>query len=180
MALHKRGETWHCYFMVNGVRFRKSLETADRRQAVQLERDLITQAKEGKLSGRTVDLARVLLPAAFDRYLNLKERELEITNARHEWDCSKPLRTFFQGKRLNQITDDDVRAYQAHRIGQGKKPKTVNLEVGLLLHLLKRARLRYRLIDDVRMLTVVREPREMLTQEQKQRLFETAASKSRS
>ena len=175
MALRKRNGIYHCDFMVNGERYQISLHTTDWREANDKEKEKIRQAKDGKLRSWTEALERVLLPEAFDRYL--KERELEISNARHEWACSKPLRAFFEGKRLNQITADDIRAYQAHRIGQGKKPKTVNLEVGLFLRLLKRAKLRYRLADDVRMLTVVREPREMLTQEQKQRLFETAATK---
>jgi hypothetical protein len=109
----------------------------------------------GKLASKTEALARVLLPEAFDRYL--KERELEISNARHEWDCAKPLRAFFQSKRLNQIAADDIRSYQAHHIGQGKKSKTVNLEVGLLLGLLKRAKLRHHVADDVRMLPYLSE-----------------------
>jgi len=175
MALYKRNGIFHCDFSVNGQRYRQTLETADRREAIQRERDLISRAKEGKLASRTESLARVPVNEAFDRYL--KERELEISNARHEWDCSKPLRAFFNGKRLNQITADDIRAYQAYRVGQGKKHKTANLEVGLLLRLLKRAKLRHLVADDVRMLTVVREPREMLTQEQKRKLFETASTK---
>jgi len=175
MAIYKRKGIYHCDFTVNGERYRQTLETSDRREAVQRERDLTAQAKQGKLAGRLVDLARVNLSEAFDRYL--KERELEISNARHEWDCSKPLRAFFQGRRLNQIAGDDIRAYQAHRIGQGKKPKTVNLEVGLLLRLLKRAKLRHLVADDVRMLTVVREPRQMLTPAEKQRVFETASTR---
>jgi integrase len=175
MALYKRNGIYHCDFTVNGERYRQTLETGDKREAVQRERDLVAQAKQGKLAGRLTDLARVNLPEAFDRYL--KERELEISNARHEWDCSKPLRSFFESKRLNQITGDDIRAFQAHRIGQGKKPKTVNLEVGLLLRLLKRAKLRHFVADDVRLLTVVREPRQMLTAVEKQRVFETASTK---
>jgi integrase len=175
MVLYKRSGIFHCDFSVNGQRYRQTLETSDRREAIQRERELIGQAKQGKLADRLVDLARVLLTEAFDRYL--EERKLEISNARHEWDCSKPLRIFFQGRRLNQITADDIRAYQAYRIGQGKKPKTVNLEVGLLLRLLKRAKLRHLLVDDVRMLTVIREPRQMLTQTEKQHLFETASTK---
>ena len=175
MALYKRHGIYHCDFVVNGQRFRQTLETRDWREATQRENDLKARALEGKLASKTEALARVLLPEAFDRYL--KERELEITNARHEWDCSKPLRAFFQAKRLSQITSDDIRAYQAHRIGQRKKPKTVNLEVGLLLRLLKRAKLRYLVADDVRMLTVVREPRQMLTPAEKQRVFETASTR---
>ena len=53
----------------------------------------------------------------------------------------------------------------------------MNLEVGLLLRLLKRAKIRHLVADDVRMLTVVREPRQMLTLEEKQRVFQTASTK---
>jgi len=175
MALRKRNDIYHCDFVVNGQRFRKSLDTTDWREAGKKEKDLIKDAQNGKLLAKTQALTRVSVPEAFDRYL--KERELEISNARHEWDCSKPLRAFFQGKRLNQITGDDIRAYQAHRIGQGKKPKTANLEVGLLLRLLKRAKLRHLVADEVRMLTVVREPRQMLAPAEKQRVFETASTR---
>jgi len=157
MALRKRNGVYHCDFMMNGERFRQTLETTDRREAVQRERNLIARAKDGKIASQTDSLARARLEEAFDRYL--KERGLEISNVRHEWDCPKPLRTFFQGIRLTQITPDNIRAYQSHRIGQGKKPKTVNLEVGLLLRLLlKRAKLRYHFVDEVRMLKVVRSP----------------------
>ena len=81
------------------------------------------------------------------------------------------------GKRLNQITADDIRQYQARRIGERKHPNTVNHEVKALLRLLKRAKLLSRIRDDVKLLPVKREPREVLTEVQKQRLFETAASK---
>src|SRR5438034_4482800 len=67
MALRKRNGTYHCDFMVNGQRCRQTLETRDRREAVQRERDLMAQAKQGKLAGRLVDLARVNLSEAFDR-----------------------------------------------------------------------------------------------------------------
>lgn len=91
---------------------------------------------------------------------------------------AKPLRTFFQGRPLDPIRADDVRAYQAHRVTRGRKPKTMNLEVGVLLRLLNRAKLRHLLADDVRMLAVRRQPRQMLTPGEKQRLFETASTKS--
>ena len=171
----KRNLTYHIDATVSGRRIRQSLRTTDWRLAHDRAQELVRQAKEGKLAATAVPLAKLKLPEAFDRYL--KERELEISNARHEWDCSKPLRTFFEGRRLDRITGDDIRAFQARRIAQGKKPKTANLEVGLLLRLLKRAKLRHRVMDDVKMLTVVREPRQMLTAEEKRVVFETASRK---
>ena len=52
MALRKRNGTYHCDFMVNGQRYRQTLETGDRREAVQRERDLMAQAKQGSAGVR--------------------------------------------------------------------------------------------------------------------------------
>src|ERR1035438_8716538 len=50
MSLVKRGSTWHTHFFVDGQRFRQSLETSDWREAQSKEKDLIADAKAGKLS----------------------------------------------------------------------------------------------------------------------------------
>ena len=185
MALRKRNGIYHCDFTVNGQRCRQTLATRDKREAVQRERDLIAQAKAGKLAvGITAEFSRLLFGPALDRYL----AELSVQRAgqgeshvdpRRTWEgyLTARLHPFFASQRLNQITADDVRQYQAHRLGQGKHPNTVNHEVKALLRLLKRAKLASRLRDDVQLLTVRREPRQMLTQAEKQKLFETAASK---
>jgi integrase len=94
-----------------------------------------------------------------------------------EGDLMAQLRSDFTRKRLNRITADDIRAYQAARVAKGKSPATVNHQVKALLRPLKRAELRHLLADGVRMLPVKREPRQMLTPAEKQRLFETAAKR---
>ena len=78
-----------------------------------------------------------------------------------EGDLFERLRPFFVGRRLNQITADDVRAYQAERLGKGKHPNTVNHEVKALMRLLKRAKLLSRIRDEVKLLPVKRAPREI-------------------
>jgi integrase len=70
-----------------------------------------------------------------------------------------------------------VRAFQAHRLQERKHPNSVNHEVKALLRLLKRAKLASHLRDDVRLLPVKRELREMLSAGEKQHLFATAAMK---
>ena len=183
--IYQRNGIYHADFTVNGQRIRQTLETTDRREAVQRERDLIVRAREGKLaSGRTAEFSRLLFDHAVDRYLEelAVQRPGSVRRAgepRQSWegDLTNRLRPFFAGKRLHQITADDVRAYQAKRLGQGRNPNTVNHEVKALLRLLKRAKLLARIRDDVKLLPVKREPRQMLAQAEKQRLFETAASK---
>jgi len=183
--IYQRHRIYHCDFTVHGQRVRQTLETTDRREAIQRERDLIARAREGKLAvGITAEFSRLLFGPALDRYL----AELSVQRAgngeshvdpRRTWEgyLTERLRPFFASQRLNQITADDVRQYQAHRLGQGKHPNTVNHEVKALLRLLKRAKLLSRIRDDVKLLPVKREPHEVLTEVQKQRLFETAAGK---
>ena len=87
------------------------------------------------------------------------------------------MRPIFTGKRLNQITPDDIRAFQAQRLGVGKHPNTVNHETKALMRLLRRGKLLGRIRDDIKLLPVRKESRQMLTQAEKQRLFETAGTK---
>ena len=182
MALYKRNGIYHCDFSVNGQRYRQTLETSDKREAVQAERDLIARAKEGKFaSGIAAAFSRLGFEAALDRYLTelCVERQDNAKDPRKSWEgrLTECLRPFFASKRLNQITADDVRTFQAHRLQEGKHPNSVNHEVKALMRLLKRAKLASRLRDDVKLLRVQREPRQMLPPAEKQRLFETAASK---
>lgn len=177
MALYKRHGIYHCDFVVNGQRFRQTLETRDWREATQRENDLKVRAREGKLaSGMTAEFSRLAFSTAADRYV--KERGLTCiqTTVKQEASHFKPMKEVFGLKRLNQIDADDIRQYQARRLAAGKHPSTVNHEVKALLRLLKRAKLASRLRDDVRLLTIRREPRQMLTPAEKRRLFETAAS----
>jgi integrase len=183
MALYRRNGIYHTDFTVNGQRVRQTLETTDKREAIQRERDLIARAKEGKLAcGRTAEFSRLLFDHAVDRYL--EELAVQrpgsvrrVGEPRKSWegDLTNRLRPFFAGKRLHQITADDVRAYQAKRLGQGRNPNTVNHEVKALTRVLRRAKLLSRIRDDIKLLPVKCEPRQTLAQAEKQRLFETAA-----
>jgi integrase len=183
--IKKRSKTYYCDFTVNGQRVRQTLETRDWREATQLENDLKARAREGKLaSGSTAEFSRLTFGNAVDRYLaELAVRRpgsvRHAENPRQSWegDLTNRLRDFFSAKRLNQISADDIRAFQARRIGQGKHPNTVNHEVKALLRILKRGKLLSRLWDDVQLLPVKREPKSVLAEAEKQRLFETASKK---
>lgn len=94
-----------------------------------------------------------------------------------EGRLTEPLRPYFASKGLSQISADDIRQFQAQRNRMGIQSNTINHEVKGLLRLLKWAKLASRIRDDVKMLKAQREPRRMLVQAEKQRLFDTAASK---
>lgn len=50
MALYKREKIWWTDFSLNGVRYRESLDTTDWREAQAKEKELISQASQGKLA----------------------------------------------------------------------------------------------------------------------------------
>jgi integrase len=162
--------------MVNGQRVRRTLETSDWRKATQRERDLMKRATEGKLAtGATAELARLIFDQAADRYLAevaiqrpgsaRKTAEKPGGDPRKSWEGAilEPARLLFEGKRLNQITADDIRTYQSTRLSEGKHPATINHEVKGLLRLLKRAKLASYIRDDVKLLSIRRASRQMLT-----------------
>jgi hypothetical protein len=108
---------------------RRRLETGDKREATQKERHLILRAKEGKLAtGTAAEFSRLLFNHAVDKYLAelavQRRGSVRHGDPRESWEgnLTKRLRPFFEGKRLNQIGADDVRAYQAKRFLEGKLP----------------------------------------------------------
>ena len=50
MSLKKRGKTWHCHFVVNGQRFRQSLETTDWREAQAKEKESDCASVRGEVA----------------------------------------------------------------------------------------------------------------------------------
>jgi len=175
MSVWKQGKWYWSDFTVNGERYRLALKTTDQREAAKKEKVLIADVCEGRLAkGMKAPLACMRFEEACDRYL--KQRKLDMEYPGHERNLAVPLRPFFRQFRLNEITADSIRDYQAYRSGQGKHPNTVNHEVKMLFRLLKRAKLLTRIRDDIKLLPAKREPRQMLTQAEKQRLFETAAA----
>jgi len=79
MAVFRRNKTWWSDFSVNGQRYRQSLRTRDWREAQAREKELITQASQGKLTPTSQQFARLAFSEAADRYLD--SRRLELWNS---------------------------------------------------------------------------------------------------
>jgi len=188
MALKKRGKTWHCHFVVNGQRFRQSLETTDWREAQAKEKDLIAAASEGKLHQTSTTLARQPFGLAADDYVTARKLELAPASQAKEKQLLVQLRAYFKQEPLKVITAKRITEYRAWRSSQTREvkagdtvrqvpcagPATLNAELGILRRILKRARLWARVADDIRPL---REPSTIgkaLTEQEKQRLLKTA------
>ena len=174
MALVKRGKTWHCHFVVNGQRFRQSLETKDWREAQAKEKQLITEASAGKLTNNSTALARLPFTHAADEYLSARKLELAPASQAKEKQLLVQLRAYFKQEPLKAVTVKRITDYRTWRAEQGVGPATLNAELGILRRILKRAKLWARVADDVRPL---REPSTIgkaITEDEKQRLLKTA------
>ena len=150
MSLKKRGKTWHTHFFVDGQRFRQSLETSDWREAQAKEKILISAASQGKLSASSEDFARLIFEDAVEKYLASRLPELAEQSRKKELQLLVKLKEYFRGKRLRTIEAGDVLAYRQWRAAQGVGASMVNMEVGVIRRMLKRAKRWSLIADDVR------------------------------
>ena len=188
MSLKKRGKTWHCHFVVNGQRFRQSLDTTDWREAQAKEKELIGEAQAGKLRQTSTTLARQPFGDAADDYETARKLELAPASQAKEKQLLVQLRVYFKQEPLKAITAKRITEYRTWRASQTKEvksgdtvrqvlrvgPATLNAELGILRRILKLARLWARVADDIRPLKEPSTIGRALAEDDKQRLLKTA------
>jgi len=177
MALYKRGKTWHTDFTVNGERFRQSLETGDWREAQAEEKKLIAQATEGRLANSTKQFSKLNITEAIERYLEDRAAHVQPRSKRSESDHAKPLREYFGSLPLARIDTDAILAYIRHRKSKALSNTTINMEIGILRRVLKRAKRWHFVADDVPHLPERRDIGRALRPEEKLHLLKLAQLK---
>ena len=177
MALKKRGKTWHCHFFVDGQRFRQSLETSDWRQAQAREKSLIVAATQGKVSASSEDFARLVFEDAATKYLVGRLPELAQSSQQKERQLLTRPTQYFKGRRLRTITAEDLLSFRQKRIADGVGPSIINMEMGVVRRILKRAKRWTAIADDIRPLKETSSIGRALSYEEKVRLLHAADSK---
>ncbi len=177
--IYKRNNTWHMYACLNGVRYRESLHTTDRREASRLEKKRVGEIQQGKGASRSNrSFARKPFSEAADEYLEDRKASTAERTQQLERERLKPLRAFFKSKSLLRIRAEDIAAYQRTRRGVVQS-RTLNMELGVLRQMMTRAKTWNLVREDV---TFDKEKPgsigRVLTPEQKRHLFRTAASRS--
>jgi hypothetical protein len=147
MSLRKRGKTYHTDFTVNGERFRQSLDTTDWREAQAKEKELIAQASAGKLAPVSKQFSKLNITDAIERYLADRAAHVQPKSKRSESDHAKPLRDYFGSIPIARIDVESILAYVRQRKAHGLSNTTVNMEIGILGRILKRAK-RWHLVED--------------------------------
>jgi integrase len=177
MALAKRGKTWHTHFFVDGQRFRQSLDTSDWREAQAREKALIALASQGKLAPASQQFSKLNITEAIERYLADRAAHVQPRSKASESDHAKPLREYFGCLPIARIDADSILAYVRQRKAKGLSNTTVNMEIGILRRILKRAKRWHFVEDEVPRLPERRDIGRALQPDEKLHLLKVARSK---
>jgi len=177
MALTKRGKTWHTHFFVDGQRFLQSLETSDWREAQKKEKELIARASQGKLASLSQQFSKLTFKEAGDKNLAERIAQLAPRSVQTERERLKPLCSVFGPVKVHRITVEMIRTYVADRKAANVANKTINLELGVLRGVMKRAKLWHHFSDEIKPLPVHSQIGRAMTLDEKLRLAKTAALK---
>ncbi|MBZ5637084.1 MAG: site-specific integrase [Acidobacteriia bacterium] len=176
--IYKRQLRWHMDVTVNGIRYREALETTDRRVALNLEKKRVAEIQAGKRASKTGrDFARKAFADAVKIYLEERKPHVSARTVQFERERLKPLEAYFGEKSLARIKSEDISAYQRDRL-KLVASRTINMEIGVLRRILKKAKVWTVVAEDVRMLPESQRPiARVLNPDQKRLLFQTAASR---
>jgi integrase len=177
MALFRRGKWWWTDFSVNGARYRQPLRTKDWRAALQREKELIADASTGKSAPTSQQFGRLAFSQAADRYLEGRRLELSERSLKKERQLlAEPCR-FFASTPLTRINSESLLSYREARAKKGAGPVYINMEMGAIRRILKRAKRWHLVASDLRPLKERRHVGRALTHEEKVRLLKMAESK---
>jgi integrase len=177
MALYKRDKTWWTDFSVSGQRYRESLKTTDWREAQAKEKELISQASQGKLVTGYQQFGRLAFSQAADLYVAERLPHLASRSIQTEKERLKPLKAYFASTCLSRITTESICQYIAERKVGNLSNRTINMEMSCLARILRRAKRWHLIADEIRPLPERRDIGRVLTPEQKMKLLKTALSK---
>ena len=178
MSLKKRGKTWHTHFFVDGERFRQSLDTTDWREAQRKERDLIRDAKAGKLAAKKDDFARLPFSAAAERFLADRMPHLAPRSIQTERERVKPINKSLGDVVVWRMTAGQVATYIRERNAAGRSNATINRELDIIRGVLKRAKRWHHFAEEIHPLPVRQNIGQALTYEEKVKLLLRVATRS--
>lgn len=144
MSIYKKGDRWLIdYYQPDGKRKREvvTIPGVDPSRITRYDAEKALTIRKAEIAQGKFDIAKTQKPVLFDK---LMAEYLEWAKSNHkayERDimASKPLLAFFGGKPINNINLWLVEKYKALRRAQGRKPGTINKELGILRRMLNLA-----------------------------------------
>jgi hypothetical protein len=139
-VIYKRGKHWHMDVTVHGVRYREALDTTDRHEAASLEKNASRKLSRGRASPAGREFARLPFKDTADAFNQDRVGHVAERTVQFEKERFAPMKVFFGEKPLSRIRAEDIKAYQRHRLEARRSGKTINMEIGVLRLMMKRAR----------------------------------------
>jgi integrase len=176
MSMFKRGANWWTDFSVNGQRFRQPLKTRDWREAQAREKELISEAMAGKLAPSSLKFARLAFSEAAKRYLESRKLELSPQSLKKETQLLVEPTRFLASTPLTKVSAESLLSYREARAQRRASPAYINMEMGAIRRILKRAKRWDLVAADLKPLKERRQVGRALTPEEKVRLLKMAES----
>jgi integrase len=148
---YKGSKVWTMDFLFHGQRIRESTGTRSKTLALKIE-DKRRRALEEGAAGIRKQRQPLLLSVAAEEWLDMKKATLAPRSVKIEQANLAHLLPELGRKLICDIEAPEVARYQQKRIDEDASPKTVNLEIGTLRAILKRAGQWARLQPEVKML----------------------------
>ena len=187
MSLWARGKWFWADFSVNGLRYRVPLrdsrgrkipaDDGHREMAARSEERAMEKAERGQLAPQKERSARLPFNQAAEDYLASRKLELAASSMVKEKDLAARLKEFFKEARLSTIKTQSILAYREWRAKNDVGPALINMEVGSLRRILKRAKLWHMVGMDIKPLKEPETIGRALTFEERTRLFQVAGQK---
>jgi len=175
---YKGSKVWTMDFVFHGQRVRESTGMTSKTLAKKVEDKRKGDLRSGSAGIRKLESPR-LFSVASDTWLDLKKATLAPRSMMIEKANLVHLLPEFGRKLVCDIEARDIALYQQNRIEEDASPKTVNLEIGTLRAILKRAGQWARLQPDVHMLATRDDIGRAITTEEESALLQ-GCGKSRS
>ena len=161
-------------FSVDGVRYRKPLDTRNWKEAKQNQRDMIEAARNGQLE--TLKGPKRLFEG-IEAYLAYKAIARSPRTVELEGERLSIVKKHFGDVKLSAITASAISRYQQVRHEAGIAGRTINMDVGALFRVLKHCGHGRRLQGHIQSLSENQHPiGRALTHEEQKRLFDAAMS----
>jgi len=152
-------------------------DDAHREMAARSEERAMEKAERGQLARQKERSARLPFTQAADEYLASRKLELAASSMVKETDLAARLKDHFKETRLSAIKAESVIAYREWRAKNGVGPALINMEVGSLRRILKRAKLWHMVGMDIKPLKEPETIGRALTFDERTRLFHVATQK---
>ncbi|MDA2918597.1 tyrosine-type recombinase/integrase [Desulfobacterota bacterium AH_259_B03_O07] len=137
MGVYKKDNRWYIdYYQPDGKRKRETVTIPgvdpnhiNRQDAIKALSIRKAQIAEGKF-----DIAQTDKPVLFEKLMDMYLQWAKDNHKAPERDisASKPLLSVFKGKNINSINLWHVEQYKSNRKSIGRKPETINKELGIL------------------------------------------------